>query len=394
VALDAVPQPAKGGGVKLQQIATEPIGTAGQFTIVAPSNGMIYVGTRDGRVLGFGVTAGAALRRGATPAFGTTAVGSATTRTATATAARTVTVTGLRSSAVTSPDPFSTGPVTETTPGRPGSTPVTFPVTLHRGDTLRVPVTFAPALPGGTTGTLSLRTAAPGVPANITLIAAATRTGLYATAPRLAMLLSLNDGTEVGPVPVGQPVYAVTTIVNGGTTAQRITKVSAPGGPFSAQFLPRPGTILRPGQSVTVQVAYRPGRDVSSAGALTITGSSGPPVTVAVSGAAQPAHSKFTAPPRIGFGDIPVGHTATRFIHIVNAGNETATVASTKLTGLFRAPYRVDKGLPVNGGYDLKIPVTFTPAAAGRSAGRYTFTWRDRDGLHTLTVPITATGVR
>jgi hypothetical protein len=394
VAFDAVPQPAAGGGLKLKQIDSEPIGTASKFTIVAPSNGMVYVGTRDGRVLGFGVSAAPALRRGAAPAFGTTAVGSATTRTATATAARTVTVTGISSSAATSPDPFTTGKVTETSPGRPRPRPVTFPVTLHRGDTLRVPVTFAPAVPGGASGTLSLRTAAPGVPASISLIAAATRTGLYATAPRLSMLLSLNDGTEVGPVPVGQPVYAVTTIVNGGATAQRITRISAPGGPFTARFLPRPGAILRPGQSVTVQIAYRPGRAVSSAGALTIAGSSGPPVTVTLSGTAQPAHSKFTAPPRIRFGDIPVGHTATRFIHIVNAGNEAATVAATTLTGSFRAPYPVDKGLPVNGGYDLKIPVTFTPATAGRSAGRYAFTWKDRAGLHTITVPISATGVR
>ena len=103
------------------------------------------------------------------------------------------------------------------------------------------------------------------------------------------MLLSLNDGTEVGPVPVGQPVYAVTTIVNGGATAQRIAKISPPGGPFTARFLPRPGTILRPGQSVTVQFGYRPSRAISSAGALTITGSSGPPVTVTLSGTAQPA---------------------------------------------------------------------------------------------------------
>jgi len=59
-------------------------------------------------------------------------------------------------------------------------------------------------------------------------------------------------------VPVGQPVYAVTTIVNGGTTTQRIARVSAPGTPFAVQALPRLGTVLRPGQSVTVQVGYTP----------------------------------------------------------------------------------------------------------------------------------------
>jgi hypothetical protein len=393
MAFDAVPQPAKGGGVKLQQIAGEPIGTAGQFSIVATSKGMVYVGTRDGHVLGFGVTGHAALRRGPAAAFGSTAVGSSATRPVTATAVRTVTVTGLGSSAATSPDRFRVGRVTEISPGRARRVPVTFPVTLHRGDTLRAPVTFAPTAPGGASGALSF-TLAGRVPVSIPLIADATRAGLYATASRLSLLLSLNDGTEVGPVPVGQPVYAVTTIVNGGTTAQRVTRVGAPGGPFTARGLPRPGTVLRPGQSVAVQIAYSPRRAVSSAAALTITGSSGSPVTVALSGTAQPAHSKFTAPPRISFGDVPAGHTVTRFLRIVNAGNQAATVAATALAGPFRAPYKVDDGLPVNSGYHLTIPVTFTPATIGRSAGTYTFTWKDRAGAHTLTVAITGTGVR
>ena len=60
------------------------------------------------------VTTGAALQRAGTGEFGTTAVGSATTRTATVTASRAVTVTGVSSSAITSPDPFTLGQVTET----------------------------------------------------------------------------------------------------------------------------------------------------------------------------------------------------------------------------------------------------------------------------------------
>jgi hypothetical protein len=394
VAFDAVPQPASGGGLQLQELAEEPIGTASQFTIPATSNGMVYVGTRDGNVLGFGISAGAALRRGATADFGKTAVRSAATRTVTATAARTVTVTGISVSAVTSPSPFTAGRVTETSAGGTGQVPVTFPVTLQRGDRLHVPVRFSAAVPGGTSGTLSFITAGRRhVPATTPLIADATRAGLYATVSRLSLLLRLNDGTEVGPVPVGQPVYAVTTIVNDGTTAQRITKVSAPGAPFATRVLPRRGTILRPGQSVTMQVSYTPRRVVPSAASLTIVGSSGTAARIALSGDAQPAHSKFTAPPRIGFGDVRVGHTATRFIHILNAGNETATVTATKLTGPFRAPYRVRNGLPVNGGYDLNIPVTFSPASAGHVTGSYRLTWKDRAGTHTLTVPIAATGV-
>ena len=393
IAFPVVPQPAKGGGVKLQEIDGEPIGTASNFTIPATSNGMVYVGTLDGHVLGFGVTTGAALHRNGPEDFGNTAVGSVTTRTATVTASRTVTVTGMSSSAVTSPEPFTIGQVTETSPSGT-QVPVSFPVTLRSGDTLHAPVTFAPAAPGGTNGAVSFSTTAgQNVPVIVPLIADATRTGLYATAPSVSMLLSLNDGTQVGPVPVGLPEYAVSTIVNGGTSPQRITEISGPGAPFSARFLPRLGTVLKPGQSVTVQFAYTPSRAVSSNSALTITGSSGTPAKISLSGASAPAVSKFSAPQSISFGHVPVGQTATRFMHIVNAGNQAALVTATTLAGPFRAPDKVAPGLPVNGGYDLSIPVTFTPAAAGYSAGAYTFSWRDRYGPHSLTIPINGTGV-
>ena len=272
--------------------------------------------------------------------------------------------------------------------------PVTFPVTLNSGDALHARVTFAPTAPGGTSGAVSFATTAgQNVPVSVPLIADATQTGLYATATSLSMLLSLNDGTQIGPVPVGLPEYAVSTIVNGGTTPQRITKISGPGAPFSARFLPRVGTVLQPGQSLTVQFAYTPSQAVSSNSALTITGSSGTPAKISLSGASAPAVSKFSAPQSISFGDVRVGQTATRFIHIVNAGNQAALVRTTTLAGPFRAPDKVAPGLPVNGGYDLSIPVTFTPAATGYTTGAYTFSWTDRFGPHSLTIPINGTGV-
>jgi hypothetical protein len=184
----------------------------------------------------------------------------------------------------------------------------------------------------------------------------------------------------------------VTTIVNGGTTPQRLTKISKPGAPFAVRHLPRAGTVLKPGQSFTVQISYLPSRTGSAAAALSVTGSSGTRAIISISGKARTAVSRFTAPRRVGFGTVTVGHTVTRFVHIVNAGNQNATVARTRLTQPFHAPYKVAQGLPVNGGYDLSIPITFTPSASGRITGTYTFTWRDRLGRHTLTVPITGTG--
>jgi hypothetical protein len=394
VAFPVVPQPAKGGGQKLTEINGQPIGTADNFTIPATGNGMVYVGTGDGHVLGFGSTSGAALQRGATPAFSSTAVGSSTTQTITATASRTVTVTGISGTAAKSPSPFTLGNVTETGPGFVNTAPVTFPVTLHKGDTLSAPVTFAPTVPGGADGTLSFATAAgQTVPVNVPLIADATQTGLYATTTSLSMLLSLNNGTVIAPVPVGTPNYAVSTIVNGGSTPQAITKISMPGGPFTVRQLPKVGTVLLPGQSVTVQFVYQPSQAVTSNAGLTVTGSSGTAATVSVSGSSSPALDKFTAPKSVSFGKVPAGQTTTRYIQIVNAGNQAATVSSTKLTGPFRATAKVLSGLPVNGGNDLTVPVTFSPAAKGYSTGTYTFSWNDRFGPHSLTIDINGTGM-
>ena len=150
--------PRSGGGTKLSEIWAAPIGTGSKFTKVATNNGMVYVGTRDGNVYGFGITGGAALTRSGTAQFSDTAVGAAAVKHVALTATRTVTVTGATVSAASSPAPFTLGQVTLT---HPGGTPasVTFPVTLHKGDVLRAAVKFAPGAVGGAEGEVSFTTA-------------------------------------------------------------------------------------------------------------------------------------------------------------------------------------------------------------------------------------------
>ena len=149
--------PRSGGGTKLSEIWAAPIGTGSKFTEVATDNGMVYLGTRDGNVYGFGITGGAALTRSGTAQFSDTAVGASAVKHVALTATKTVTVTGATLSAASSPAPFTLGGVTLT---HPGGTPasVTFPVTLHKGDVLRAAVKFAPGAVGGAEGTVSFST--------------------------------------------------------------------------------------------------------------------------------------------------------------------------------------------------------------------------------------------
>jgi hypothetical protein len=174
-----------------------------------------------------------------------------------------------------------------------------------------------------------------------------------------------------------------------------VTSVTPPAGPFTATGMPARGTIINPGQSVTVEVTFAPKQAGLATGSLTISGSSGSSATVALSGTAVPAVSQFKASPSaINFGTVPMGHKVTAIIDIANTGNQPALVASVARLHLpFRALYSVAKDLPVNPGEDLKIRVAFTPTHAGTFHGVYRLTWTDPFGTHTLNVPLTGTGV-
>jgi protein involved in polysaccharide export with SLBB domain len=228
---------------------------------------------------------------------------------------------------------------------------------------------------------------------NVALSGDGTQTGLYATASSLTF--ALISGAGVSNVPVGTSEPRTVDITNGGTTPQTVTSVTPPAGPFTATGMPATGTVINPGQTVTVQVTFAPTQAGPATGSFTISGSSGSSATVALSGTAVPAVSQFQASPSaINFGTVPKGHQVTAIIDIANTGNQPATISSVaRLNPPFRAPSSVAKGLPLNPGDDLRIRVVFTPTHLGTFRGVYRLTWTDPFGTHTLNVPLTGAGV-
>jgi HYDIN/CFA65/VesB-like, Ig-like domain len=90
---------------------------------------------------------------------------------------------------------------------------------------------------------------------------------------------------------------------------------------------------------------------------------------------------------------VPVGSTRTERLRLTNAGNQPSTLTGATLLGSpFRAEYRIPAGLPFNPGYDLSIPVKFTPTRRGTFTTHYTVTWTDIRGTHHLTVTLTGRG--
>ncbi|MGD0373701.1 MAG: choice-of-anchor D domain-containing protein [Streptosporangiaceae bacterium] len=378
----------------LRPLWSAPIGTASKFSIPATGSGHVYVGTRDGQVLGFARRTRAPLRRAAPVTFADTDLGSATSRDITVTAPARVTVSGVTASADSSPDPFRVGRVERTVKGGHRAVPVTFPVTLKPGESLHALVTFRPAARGGTTGQLSFT--APSARyggTQVPLSGDGTKPGLYAQPGALSFSYSNEHAT--GKVPVGTAVPMTADITNGGTATETVTSVTGPAGPFTAVGLPGPGTPIRPGQSIVVQVTYAPRRAGPAASSVTIAESSGTRVTVRLAGAALPPVSKVAAArPRVTLGKVRLGRRATATIEITNSGNLPATLTiAAPPRSPFAASYRIPRGLPLSPGNELRIPVTFTPARAGATTGSYQLSWTDLLGTHTLRVRLSGTGV-
>ena len=125
----------------LKEVFNAPLGIGAKFSSVATDRGRVYVGTRDGHVIGFGAPTTSAV--GATNTdLGNVQVGSTVTRSVTITASRAVTI-----SSITADAPFDLGAM------------LTLPRTLAQGGSMTVPVTFSPTAPGQADGTLTVKTA-------------------------------------------------------------------------------------------------------------------------------------------------------------------------------------------------------------------------------------------
>jgi hypothetical protein len=91
---------------------------------------------------------------------------------------------------------------------------------------------------------------------------------------------------------------------------------------------------------------------------------------------------------------VSLGSQARLTIKITNKGNLPATITSASVPAVpFGNPSPVAQNLPLNPGYDLVIPLTYTPTSIGASSGSYRIRWTDATGSHALRVPVTGTGV-
>ncbi|MGI5460591.1 choice-of-anchor D domain-containing protein [Streptomyces sp. CA-249302] len=339
-----------------------PIGTAAKFSVPATDGGRVYVGTRDGHVLAFGRPSNAALIGDAVD-LGKVPVGESGQGTATVTATRDVTISGV---STPSGSQFA-------------AAPTGLPRTLHTGDTYSLPVTFSPTTPGADTSVLSFATDVGDIGLGLTG---------YGTRPGLA---AAPSSLVYGTVATGTSKTLGVSFTNTGTEAETVSASVPPGGPFSADGLPADGTVVEPQQSVTVQVTYTPTAAGDDSGTLSVTGQNGT-ATVDLTGTAVAGEARLTVTPTsTDFGQVKVGQSVTKTFDISNTGNIPLTITKAAPPA---APFHVTN--PISEGQVLgpddvvHQSVTFSPTSVSAVTGTYQLTSDDGRGPQNET--LTATG--
>lgn len=352
-----------------------PLGQGTKFSVPAVDDGRVFVGTSDGRILQYGSPVEAALT-GSTVTFPLTTQGTTSTQTATVTAQRTVTVTGVSvNNAV-----FTTGTPTPATP-----------VTLTAGQTLSVPVTFSPTRNGQILATLTFDTDAGAVPLQLS--------GEGQTlAPKL---VQSNCCVSFGGLVAGGPSASDTvTFGNQGAQDLIIEGYTLPAAPYTVTGLPPAGTRLAAGQDFTATFTFAPQNDglytdnfVIDTNDPTADFDDGPDGSinaggVSLAGSAGTKGVMRIVPKDVNFGDVPVGTTATQPFTITNAGATNLNITISKDPGGvngFTATTSLVEGFVIAPGQTVTQRVDFTPTTTGQLSAEWAITGDDGGGRQVVT---------
>jgi hypothetical protein len=331
----------------LKEVFSAPLGIGAKFSSVATDKGRVYVGTRDGHVLGFGAPTTSAVGAKNTD-LGTAAVGTTANGSVTITASRAVTVNSITASA-----PFRIG------------TTLTLPRALAKGGSMTVPVAFLPTVPGQADGTLTVKTA-DGETDLLGVHGVGTKEGLGAT----PAIVQFTD------VPTQTVSRQTVNIVNTGTTIAKITSVTLPA---NAQLrvdpatLPGIGQSIQPLASVAVSMTFSPTSASPVTDTLVVASDRGK-VTVKVAATAVSGQAHLEMPRSLDFGDVPAGTSVTRAFEIKNTGNIPMTITKAKAPqGVFSTTNPISEGLKIPAGETAYQTVTFAPTAVGQAGTSETY---------------------
>ena len=344
------------GQMKLRFSA--PIGQGSKFTPPGVGPGRLYVGTRDGHLLGFGVPATTLLSAPLTQ-FGAVTIGDTATARVTLTANKSVHIQDIQATSslfqVDSP---------------------TLPIILDQQGTVTVTVHFSPTKEGLASGALRVQTDLG--PIEFSLAGSGRLSG-----PHLQIspsVLSLG-GTTTGNTLIGTAV-----LTNTGSESLLISAISSPSNPFYLGGVPTTSTEIPAGQSLTLTVQFSPTTVGSFTDVINVTSSGGNSLIRLSGSAALPGNFEVSTN-TIDFGTLGIGSSSTLSFRIYNTGLSPLAITKSKgpVLGQFSALDVLNEGTILQPGESRTINVRFAPTLEGIVSDTFTLNSDTTTGLKLIT---------
>jgi hypothetical protein len=151
---------------------------------------------------------------------------------------------------------------------------------------------------------------------------------------------------------------------------------------------------LNPGQSMTLQVQFKPTATGSATGNLTISSNSttGSTAVVSLSGTGTTANSQLTlSATTLSFGNVAVNSSTTQSLTLTASGTSAVTVNAASITGSGFTLVGGSFPVTLNPNQSTTLQVQFKPTAAGSVTGSLTISSNSTNGS-TAAVSLSGTG--
>lgn len=353
-AYDAVPV-----NDKLRLRFSYPIGTATKFAMPGVGSGRIYVGTRDGKVLGFGAPVNAALR-GPSTTFARTTIGQSITKSVMLTPSVELTINSVSSTTLSFDAAFAD-----------------LSKPLKAGDPVPVAVTFRPTATGAAGGALHVVTSAGTFDFGLNGTGQANGPMLVASPPALSF-----GGIVAG----ASPLVRTATFGNEGSEELTVESVELPQGPFTVSGVPDVGATIPSGGHQDLAVRFAPQVPGAYVDEITLH-TTGGIKTIGLSGTAgQGGHVEIRPAGGLAFGAVPVGQTVVGELTLANTGDTAFRITKSKppVSDAFVALDALDEGTTLQPAEQRTLRIAFTPRATGAAASTWIVNGTDDSGAHDI----------
>lgn len=242
--------------------------------------------------------------------------------------------------------------------------------TLAPGATCTIKVAFAPTLVQALNGTITINRTVGTTTSN--MIVKATGKGLAGTATPTVTLSATPAPLTFDTTPVGTSQNKTLTVANASTTAVTVSAAAVTPADFSIVANSCGTTALAGGASCTLTLKFAPTTEGTKTGTVTLTPSTGNPLTVALNGSsvAATAAQLRAEPGVVVLPATQIGGTSSPVtVTLTNAGGTTLAISGVTASPSTEFPMTSACGASLAPNGACTVAISFKPAATGGRTG-------------------------